>query len=416
MLQSKLFTKTRREDPKDEVAKNARLLIRAGFIHKEAAGIYSLLPLGLRTINKINQIVREEMNALGANELQMTALQNPEIWQKTDRWSGDKMDVWFKTALNGGGELGLGFTHEEAITTIASDHVNSYKDLPFSAYQIQTKFRNEARAKSGIMRGREFLMKDLYSFHTSEADLEVFYEKATQAYKNIFTRLGIGDKTFLTFATGGSFSEFSHEFQTICEVGEDTIYVDRAKGIAVNQEVYNDEVLAKLDLEKSKLEEAKAVEIGNIFKLGTRFSEPLGLTYLDEKGERQPVVMGCYGFGPSRAMGLLTEVLADDQGLVWPLSVAPFALHLISLNENEKALELYKTLTAKGIEVLLDDREASAGAKFADADLLGMPYRVIVSAKGLAENQYEIKNRATGEVKMMPTSEFVAWVDEILRP
>ena len=415
MLQSKLFTKTRREDPKDEVAKNAKLLVRAGFIHKEAAGIYSLLPLGLRTINKINNIVREEMNALGANELQMTALQNPDIWQKTDRWSDDKVDNWFKTSLKGGGELGLGFTHEEDITAIASAHVNSYKDLPFSAYQIQTKFRNEARAKSGIMRGREFLMKDLYSFHVSEADLEIFYAKATEAYQNIFKRLGIGDKTFLTFASGGVFSEFSHEFQTICEVGEDTIYIDREKQIAVNQEVYNDEVLTKLGLNKNKLEEVKAVEIGNIFKLGTRFSEPLGLTYVDEKGERQLVIMGSYGFGPSRAMGLLTEVLADDQGLVWPLSVAPFALHLISLDQNEKALELYKTLTAKGVEVLLDDREASAGAKFADADLIGIPYRVIISAKGLADNKYEVKNRATGEVQMVSVDEFEAWVEKTIQ-
>jgi prolyl-tRNA synthetase len=415
MLQSKLFTKTRREDPKDEVAKNARLLIRAGFIHKESAGIYSLLPLGLKTLNNISQIVRDEMNALGANELQMTALQNPEIWQKTDRWSEEKVDNWFKTSLKGGGELGLGFTHEEDITAIASAHVNSYKDLPFSAYQIQTKFRNEARAKSGIMRGREFLMKDLYSFHTTEEDLDIFYQKAIQAYKNIFNRLGIGEKTFLTFASGGVFSEFSHEFQTICEVGEDSIFVDRDKNIAVNQEVYNDEVLQKVNLDKSKLEEVKAVEIGNIFKLGTRFSEPLGLTYLDEKGEKRPVIMGCYGFGPSRAMGLLTEIFADDRGLVWPLSVAPFAIHLISLDQNEKAEGVYKNLITKGFEVLFDDRAASAGEKFADSDLIGIPYRVIISSKGLSNNQYEVKNRQTGEVTLVFETEFENWLEKNLR-
>lgn len=416
MLQSKLFTKTRREDPKDEVAQNARLLIRAGYIHKDGAGVYSFLPLGLKTINKINQIIREEMLSLGANELQMTALQSPEIWQKTDRWSDDKVDVWLKTILRNGGELGLGFTHEEPITLIASENISSYKDLPFSAFQIQTKFRNESRAKSGMMRGREFLMKDLYSFHTDEKDLEKFYNLVIEAYHRIFERLGIGDRTFLTFATGGVFSEFSHEFQTVCEVGEDTIFIDKEKKIAVNQEVYNDEVLTKLGLEKNKLVTAKAVEIGNIFKLGTRFSQPLGLSYLNENGDRKPVIMGCYGLGPSRAMGLLAEVFADDKGLIWPLSVAPFAIHLISLEQNEIAQELYDRLIKKGIEVLFDDRNVSAGEKFADSDLLGIPYRVVISAKGLADNKYEIKNRQSGEVVFVTTEEFLTWVDKTIQP
>ena len=415
MLQSQLFVKTRREDPKDEVAKNAKLLIRAGYIHKELAGAYSLLPLGLKTLNKINAIIRDEMNKLGANEIQMTALQSADLWQKTDRWSDDKVDNWFKTSLKAGGDLGLGFTHEEPITVIASESINSYKDLPLSIYQIQTKFRNEARAKSGIMRGREFLMKDLYSFHADANSLDEFYLKAQEAYKNVFARLGIGDKTFVTFAGGGSFSEFSHEYQTICETGEDTIYLDRAKKIAVNKEVYNEEVLTKLGLDKTKMEEVKAVEVGNIFKLGTRFSEPLGLLFSDEKGERRPVIMGCYGIGPSRLLGLLTEVFADEQGLIWPLSVAPFQLHLISLEKNDEALKLYDELTKKGIEVLIDDRDLSAGAKFADADLLGVPYRVVVSAKGLLAGQYEIKNRQTGETDFVPVEEFPAWVEKTIR-
>ena len=415
MLQSQLFVKTRREDPKDEVAKNAKLLIRAGYIHKELAGAYSLLPLGLKTLNKINAIIRDEMNKLGANEIQMTALQSADLWQKTDRWSDDKVDNWFKTSLKAGGDLGLGFTHEEPITVIASESINSYKDLPLSIYQIQTKFRNEARAKSGIMRGREFLMKDLYSFHADANSLDEFYLKAQEAYKNVFARLGIGDKTFVTFAGGGSFSEFSHEYQTICETGEDTIYLDRAKKIAVNKEVYNEEVLTKLGLDKTKMEEVKAVEVGNIFKLGTRFSEPLGLLFSDEKGERRPVIMGCYGIGPSRLLGLLTEVFADEQGLIWPLSVAPFQLHLISLEKNDEALKLYDELTKKGIEVLIDDRDLSAGAKFADADLLGIPYRVVVSAKGLSAGQYEIKNRQTGETDFVPVEEFPAWVEKTIR-
>jgi len=415
MLQSQLFVKTRREDPKDEVAKNAKLLIRAGYIHKELAGAYSLLPLGLKTLNKINAIIRDEMNKLGANEIQMTALQSADLWQKTDRWSDDKVDNWFKTSLKAGGDLGLGFTHEEPITVIASESINSYKDLPLSIYQIQTKFRNEARAKSGIMRGREFLMKDLYSFHADASSLDEFYLKAQEAYQNVFARLGIGDKTFVTFAGGGSFSEFSHEYQTICETGEDTIYLDRAKKIAVNKEVYNEEVLTKLGLDKTKMEEVKAVEVGNIFKLGTRFSEPLGLLFSDEKGERRPVIMGCYGIGPSRLLGLLTEVFADEQGLIWPLSVAPFQLHLISLEKNDEALKLYDELTKKGIEVLIDDRDLSAGAKFADADLLGVPYRVVVSAKGLLAGQYEIKNRQTGETDFVPVEEFPAWVEKTIR-
>ncbi len=402
MKQSQLFTKTRKEVPKDEVSKNAELLIRAGFIHKQIAGVYAFLPLGLRVLNKIIAIIREEMDAIGGQELSLTALQEKELWEKTDRWDDAKVDAWFKTKLKNDTELGLGFTHEEPLTQLTKEYVSSYRDLPFSAYQFQTKFRNEMRAKSGLMRTREFIMKDLYSFSKDKEEHDNFYEKVKQAYTNVFKRLGIGEMTYLTFASGGVFSEFSHEFQTITDAGEDIIYVDEEKKIAVNKEVYTDEVLTSLGLDKSNLKEMKAVETGNIFTLGTRFSEALGLTYKNEKGETLPVFMGSYGIGPARSMGTVVELFADEKGIVWPAAIAPFSVHLLTLGEDEniKALgdEVYKTLEAKGIEVLYDDREVRAGEKFADSDLIGIPTRVIIGSKTLESKMFEIKDRATGEV------------------
>src|SRR3989344_6937412 len=285
MRQSQLFTKTRREAPKDEVSKNAQLLIRAGYIHKEMAGVYSMLPLGLRVLNKIVQVIREEMNAIGGQEILMSALQDKEIWSRTDRWD---LDVWFKTNLASGGETGLGITHEEPLTRIMSGYVSSYRDLPIAAYQFQNKFRNELRAKSGIMRGKEFLMKDMYSFSKDEAEHKAFYDKARAAYIQVFERLGIGDRTYVTFASGGIFSEFSEEFQTVSEAGEDTIYIDEEKRIAVNKEVCTDKTLGTLGLKRRDLVEKKALEAGNIFHLGTRFSEPLGLPSTDETGTKKP--------------------------------------------------------------------------------------------------------------------------------
>jgi len=410
MKQSQLFTKTRKEAPKDEVSKNAELLVRAGFVHKEMAGVYSFLPLGLRVLNKINNIIREEMNAIGGQEVLMTALQDKEIWEKTDRWSDEKVDNWFKTALKNGSELGLGFTHEEAITNIMTQYIASYKDLPVYAYQIQTKFRNESRAKSGIMRGREFSMKDLYSFCSSQEELDSFYEKAKAAYLKIFDRAGLGDRTFVTFASGGVFSKYSHEFQTLSEAGEDVIYLSREKKIAVNKEVLNDEVLADLGLKREELEEVKSVETGNIFKLGTKFSAPLSLNFKDENGEMKPVIMGSYGIGPSRLMGTIVEVFNDGKGIIWPESVAPFHVHLIDLRAKEAADALYEKLQKAGVEVLYDDREASAGEKFADSDLMGIPHRVVVSGKTVASGQYEVKERSTGEVKMLSEDELIKFL------
>jgi prolyl-tRNA synthetase len=409
MRQSQLFTKVHKQTPKDEVSKNAQLLIRAGFVHKEMAGVYSFLPLGLRVLNNINNIIREEMNAIGGQELFLSALQEKKLWEMTDRFGDDKVDVWFKTALKNGTELGLGFTHEEPITAMMKQHVHSYKDLPRYAYQIQTKFRNETRAKSGIMRGREFLMKDLYSFSTTQVQHDEFYEKSKIAYHNVFRRCGLGDSTYTTFASGGVFSKYSHEFQTISDAGEDTIFVDEEKKIAVNEEVYTDEVLEQLGLDKSKMVEKKSIEVGNIFTLGTRFSEPLGLQFTDELGNVQPVFMGSYGIGPSRVMGTIAEVFADDNGLVWPESVAPFRVHLVSLlNEDTSAADkLYEDLTKAGVEVLYDDRDARAGEKFAASDLMGIPNRVVVSKKTLEQGSVELKKRTDADASFVSLTEIV---------
>jgi prolyl-tRNA synthetase len=393
MRQSHLFTKTRKEAPSDETSKNAQLLIKGGFIHKEMAGIYGLLPLGVRVVNNIANIIREEMNHVGGVEMQSTALQRKEVWEKT-RWSDDVVDNWFKTKLKNDTELGLAFTHEEPMTTMMKNFIHSYKDLPAYPYDIRTVFRNEMRAKSGIIRGREFFWKALYSFSKDKAEHDAFYDKVTEAYKNVFKRVGLGESTYFTFASGGTFSKYSHEFQTICEAGEDLIYVSKEKNIAVNKEVYNDEVLADLGLSKEELVEQKAVEIGNIFSLGHKFSEPLELTFMDGEGKPQLVYMGSYGIGISRLMGVITEIFSDDKGIVWPENVAPFKVHLIQLGSvADKATALYEKLTAQGIEVLLDDRDASAGAKFADADLIGLPYRVVISDKSLEKGGLEFKKR-----------------------
>ncbi len=398
MKQSQLFTKTKKESPSDEVSLNAELLIKAGFINKEMAGAYSYLPLGLRVFKKIENIIREEMNAIGGQEVVLTSLQEKETWEPTDQWADDKVDVWFKTKLKNETELGLAVTHEAAITKMLKNFVSSYRDLPFYAYQFQTKFRNETRAKSGIMRCREFVMKDLYSFSKNEEEHNVFYEKSKEAYKNIFKRVGIGHLTYLTFASGGMFSKFSHEFQTITGAGEDTIYVDENKGIAINKEVYNDEVIESLGLSKESLVENRAVEVGNIFTLGTRFSDALDLKYQTESGESKSVFMGSYGIGPGRLMGTVVEVLSDDKGIIWPENIAPFKIHLLSLGSEEnvktEAESLYSELASRGVEVLFDDRvDMTAGEKFADSDLIGIPHRVVVSKRSLSEGGYELKKR-----------------------
>ncbi|MFC1802125.1 aminoacyl--tRNA ligase-related protein [Patescibacteria group bacterium] len=404
MKQSQLFTKTRKEAPKDEVSKNAQLLIRAGFINKEMAGVYSFLPLGLRVLNNVNNIIRDEMNKIGGQELFLTSLQDKEVWDKTDRWSDDVVDNWFKTKLKNETELGLGFTHEEAITRMMKDHIRSFRDLPVYAYQIQTKFRNETRAKSGIMRGREFLMKDLYSFSRSEEEHNQFYEKSKEAYKNIFEAVGIWDKTYLTFASGGTFSKYSHEFQTLSEAGEDIIYICDKCRIAINDEIIKEQDSCP-ECGNKDLRKEKSIEVGNIFSLGTKFSDAFDLVYNDENGEVKKVIMGSYGIGPARLVGTIAEILSDENGLVWPESVAPFKVHLLSLGEDEKAEEIYKELTEAGVDVLFDDRDLRAGEKFSDSDLIGIPTRLVISKKSLQAGGVEVKIRGEEKTKIIELKE-----------
>ena len=409
MQVSHLFTKTLKNAPADEVAKNAQLLIRAGFVHKEMAGVYDYLPLGKKVLENITQIIREEMDAVGGSEISLTALQSKGPWEASGRWDDAVLDVWFKTKLANGSELGLAPTHEEPLTMLMKNYIHSYKDLPVYPYQFQIKFRNELRSKSGLMRGREFWMKDLYSFSRTQEEHDAFYEKISGAYDRVFERLGLGDSTFKTFASGGSFAKFSHEFQTISEVGEDVIYLDRGKNIAINEEVLNDEVLAELGVNRDELEEVKAVEVGNIFTLGTRFSDPLDLNYTDENGESKPVIMGSYGIGPSRLMGLIAEHFADDKGLVWPENVAPYKVYLVSIGDvAEQANELYEKLKTAGVSVLFDDRDERPGAKFADAELIGLPYRVTISGRLLEEEKLEFTSRNGGETELLTLDELLA--------
>ncbi|HWO07752.1 MAG TPA: aminoacyl--tRNA ligase-related protein [Candidatus Paceibacterota bacterium] len=412
MRQSRLFTRTRKEAPKDEVSKNAQLLIRAGFIHKEMAGVYSFLPLGLRVLEKINAVIREEMNAIGGQEMLMGTLQKKELWEKTNRWDESVVDIWFKTRLKDGSEVGLGFTHEEPLTSIMTQHVSSYADLPKLVYQIQWKFRNEERAKSGMMRGREFLMKDLYTFAASQADHEELYESVAAAYERIFTRLGIGERTYRTFASGGVFAKYSHEFQCLTPVGEDTVFVSEEKRIAVNKEVMQESILKELGLKKSELKEEKAVEVGNIFSLGTRFSDALGLKFKNKEGKDESAIMGCYGIGPTRLMGVLVEVLSDERGIIWPKEVAPFDVHLVSIaggsaDVEREADHLHDMLKENGIEVLYDDRDVRAGEKFADADLIGIPVRLVVSEKTVAAGGIEMMHRAQGKGTLVAESDII---------
>lgn len=411
MRQSKLYTKTRKESPADEVSKNAILLTRAGFIHKEMAGVYTFLPLGLRVLTKIENIIRRHMDTV-ANELLMPSLSPEERWSNTGRL--DTIDVLMKTipanavsSERSSTSYVLNPTHEDVITPIVKDIARSYRDLPVTVYQIQTKFRNEARAKSGLLRGREFRMKDLYSFHKDQEDLMRFYEEMKAVYANVFKDIGIGEDTFLTVASGGDFTpNFSHEFQTLTEAGEDLIYVDRKNKIAYNKEVVTEENAIKLGVDFNSFEQVKACEVGNIFPLDTRFSSALDYTYTNEAGEQQIIYMGSYGIGPSRLMGVITEKFADEKGLVWPTSVAPFSLHLICISKDKDseasktAEDLYNKLTAAHVEVLFDDREEQAGSKFADSDLIGIPMRVVVSDKSLEKGGVEIKERTsdTGEI------------------
>lgn len=411
MRQSKLFPRTQKDAPKDEISANAQFLIRAGYIDKLMAGVYTYLPLGFRVLKKIENIVRKEMEKAGGEEILMPSLQPKENWLATSRW--DSYDTLFRFASHyTKTELALGPTHEEIVSPLAAKFNLSYKNLPLYLFQIQNKFRDEKRAKSGILRGREFIMKDFYSFHTDENDLNDFYEKMKTHYKNIFDECGIGEKTYLTFASGGSFSKYSHEFQTITDAGEDIIYLCEKCGVAVNQEIIKDQSVCPKCGNKDLIEK-KAIEVGNIFPLKTKYSEPFGLRFTDEKGGKKDVIMGCYGIGLGRLMGTIVETRHDEKGIIWPQSVSPFIAHLIEIKNNNASVkkmaeDIYDYLQKNGIEVLYDDREdAGAGEKFADADLIGIPFRIVVSGKTIDVGKLEIKRRDQEDSRLVDKEEII---------
>jgi prolyl-tRNA synthetase len=412
MLQSKLFYKTSKEVSKEEKSINAQLLIRAGFINKLMAGVYTFLPLGLKVYKKIENIIREEMNAIGGQEILMPALHPKELWQTTGRWEIKEM---FKTISQTGSEYGLGWTHEEIVTPLAKNFFESYKNLPFALYQIQTKFRDELRAKSGLLRCREFAMKDLYSFHADEKDLDRYYEKVKKAYFKIFKRVGLGKITYLTFASGGAFSKYSHEFQTVTPSGEDIIYLCPKCKIAINKEIIDESNWQCIKCGNKNLEEKKAIEVGNIFKLKDKFTKAFGYNFRDKTGKEKIVLMGCYGIGLGRLMGAVVEIYHDERGIIWPKEIAPYDLHLVaifsknsSLNKRiqKVALDTYVSLQKEGFDVLYDDRkEVSAGVKLVESDLIGIPIRLLISEKTLASDSVEIKKRESKNVQLIKISQ-----------
>ena len=410
MHQSHQFIKTMKEAPKDEPSLNARLLEQSGYVQKLMAGVYSYLPLGNRVLRNIEAIVREEMNLI-SSEIFMPSLQPKENWIATDRW--ETMDVLFKLKSQTDTAYALGPTHEEVIAPLAKKLISSYRDLPLAFYQIQTKFRDELRSKSGLLRGREFRMKDLYSFHSSQEDLDAYYETVQKAYFRIYERLGV--KAILTEASGGSFSKYSHEFQVELPTGEDVIYVCKKCGLAKNKEVYSGPEEECTHCGKTEWRETNASEVGNIFKLGIKYSVPFGVSFLGQNNELQSVIMGCYGIGTSRLMGVIAELSNDEAGLAWPDAVAPFKAHLIVLNMDApevaaQAADIRSELLAGGIEVLYDDREMSAGAKFADADLIGIPYRIVVSLKTIQNQEAEVKKRSENKIEFIKTKELLNYL------
>jgi prolyl-tRNA synthetase len=403
MKQSQLFTKTSKDKSADVESISHDLLTRAGYVDQLMAGVYTFLPLGFKVLKNIEKIIRSEMELVDGQEILMPSLNPKENWVKSGRWTD--LDILFKLKGAGDKDIALAATHEEVVSPLVKKFILSYKDLPFSVFQIQNKFRNELRAKSGILRTREFLMKDLYSFHTSQEDLDEYYEKVTKSYFNIFKRLGIGEKTYLTFASGGSFSKYSHEFQMETEAGEDIIYVCPKCKLAINKEI-KEENPACPKCGGSDFDEKKAVEVGNIFKLGTKYSTPFDLKFRDNDGSEKPVIMGCYGIGLGRAMGVVVEANYDEKGIIWPKEISPFIGHLIAIGDNQKVMataeKIYQDCKKENIEIIYDDRaDKGVGEKFADADLLGMPYRIVVSEKTLADDSVELKERSEQTVKLV---------------
>lgn len=411
MYQSKFFCKTQREAPKEEISMNSQLLTRAGFIDKLMAGVYSFLPMGTRVLKKIEKIIREELEKIGAQELLLPALHPKENWEMTQRW---QEEIMFKFKNRSGRELGLGWTHEEIITPLVKKFVKSYRDLPLALFQIQVKFRDELRPKSGLLRGVEFIMKDLYSFHSDEKDLERYYEKVKMAYFRIFKRCGIEKQTFLTLASGGSFSKYSHEFQTVTPFGEDTIYLCEKCDLAINQQIFGEEKYKCPQCGNEKLEVKKAIEVGNIFNLKDKFSKAFNFTFKDRQGKERFVVMGCYGIGLPRLMGAIVEVNHDEKGICWPKEVAPFQVHLIPIEKSKKVREatnkVYQLLENHEIETLYDDREKGIGEKFVDCDLIGIPLRIVISEKSLKEKSVEVKERKKKVPKLVKIKNLLSFL------
>ncbi len=412
MRQSQLFTKTQKESPKDEQSINAQLLIRAGFIDKLMAGVYSFLPLGILVLEKIEKIIKEEMNNIGGVKVLLPTIHPKEIWQKTNRWQYPEM---FKLKNRSGKDLSLGWTHEEIITPLVKKFVKSYKDLPFFVFQIQDKFRDELRSKSGLLRVIEFIMKDLYSFHSNEKELNNYYEKVKKAYFTIFKRCGLEKYTFLTLSSGGAFSKYSHEFQTITPFGEDEIYLCPKCKIAINKEIIKEEKYQCPNCKNKKLEIKKAIEVGNIFKLGDRFSKAFNFYFKDKDGKEKLVQMGCYGIGLGRLMGAVVEIFNDEKGIIWPKEIAPFDVHLIRIENNQKvkkeAEKIYQILNKEKIEILYDDREdRTPGEKFADCDLIGIPTRIVISERTLKNNSVEVKQRDKNRFKLIKSNQITRYV------
>ena len=401
MRQSQLFTKTERNAPKDEATVNAQLLARAGFASKLMAGVYSYLPLGLRVLNNIENIVHEEMNAVGGQEISMPMIHPKSIWATTGGW--DKIDVLFKIKSRTEKEYALGQSEEEVVTPLVMRYVNTYKDLPKAVYQINWKFRDELRSKSGLMRGVEFLMKDMYSFHETQEDFEHYYAEVKKAYLKIYTRLGLTAK--VTEGSGGAFSEkISYEFMVLTDAGEDDILYCNACDFCVNLEIAKEKEGERCTrCNKGTIAKARASEVGNVFDLGTKFTKAFDLAFNDREGKKQYATMGCFGLGISRVMGVIVEKYHDEHGIIWPESVAPFAVHLLALGgaDGEKT---YDSLQKAGIQVLYDDREMSAGEKFAEADLIGIPWRIVVSPK-LGDGTVEIKKRTEKDSRVVDLKE-----------
>jgi len=389
MKQSKLFYKTRKEVPTDTDSINASYLSRAGFIQKLMAGVYGLLPLGFKSYKKIENIVREEMDNIGCQELLLNVLQPKELWDETGRWREMK-EIFYQFKDIREKEIGLAPTHEEQLTDIVRQKVASYKDLPKYLYQIQVKFRNEPRARSGLLRGREFLMKDLYSFHTTEEDCQIFYDQVIKSYEKIFNRIGLSAK--VVQASGGVFSQYSHEFQVLTPNGEDTIFYCQKCDFAQNKEISKVAEGDKCPKCDGRIAIGRSIEVGNIFPLKNKFSKSMGAKFVDKDGQEKEIIMGCYGIGLTRSLAAIIEVHYDSgqNKMYWPDEVAPYKVHILSLQQNSEAEKLYKKLKASKIDVLFDDREVSAGEKFAEADLIGCPIRIIISKKSLSEGGAEL--------------------------